>query len=122
MHKNKKNLAIQNRLYNEGLIYREEKLVNWCGALQTTISDVEVETKLIDEPKSMEVCGYEFPVLFGMLHKFAYKLQQPTGRFICSFSGHIIFLLKFMFVKSLFKMCRYRTVVLKLLKNFVLLF
>jgi len=31
------------RLYNEGKIYRGEKLVNWCVKCQTTISDAEVE-------------------------------------------------------------------------------
>lgn len=31
------------RLYEKGLIYRGEKLVNWCPECQTTISDAEVE-------------------------------------------------------------------------------
>ena len=31
------------RLYNEGLIYRAERLVNWCPACQTALSDIEVE-------------------------------------------------------------------------------
>ncbi len=31
------------RLYNEGYIYRGEKLINWCPKCQTTISDAEVE-------------------------------------------------------------------------------
>ena len=30
-------------LYNEGLIYRGERLVNWCTNCQTTISDAEVD-------------------------------------------------------------------------------
>jgi len=33
------------RLYKEGLIYRGERLVNWDVELQTTLSDLEVETK-----------------------------------------------------------------------------
>ncbi|USO01610.1 MAG: valine--tRNA ligase [Alphaproteobacteria bacterium] len=33
------------RLYNEGLIYRAERLVNWDVVLQTAVSDLEVETK-----------------------------------------------------------------------------
>lgn len=33
------------RLYNEGLIYRAERLVNWDAKLQTAVSDLEVETK-----------------------------------------------------------------------------
>ena len=31
------------RLYSEGLIYRGERLVNWCVECQTSISDAEVE-------------------------------------------------------------------------------
>ena len=30
-------------LYNKGLIYRAEKLINWCPKCRTTISDAEVE-------------------------------------------------------------------------------
>jgi valyl-tRNA synthetase len=32
-------------LYNEGLIYRDKRLVNWDPKLRTAISDLEVETK-----------------------------------------------------------------------------
>ena len=31
------------RLYNEALIYRAERLVNWCPECQTALSDIEVE-------------------------------------------------------------------------------
>ena len=33
------------RLYNEGLIYQDRRLVNWDPKLQTAISDLEVETR-----------------------------------------------------------------------------
>ncbi len=33
------------RLYNEGLIYRAKRLVNWDPALKTAISDLEVESR-----------------------------------------------------------------------------
>jgi valyl-tRNA synthetase len=33
------------RLHGEGLIYRDKRLVNWDPALQTAISDLEVETR-----------------------------------------------------------------------------
>ncbi len=35
-------LEVFTRLYDEGLIYRGEKLVNWCPKCMTTISDAEV--------------------------------------------------------------------------------
>ncbi|MEC4671021.1 MAG: class I tRNA ligase family protein, partial [Nitrospirota bacterium] len=31
------------RLYEEGLIYRGERLINWCPRCQTALSDIEVE-------------------------------------------------------------------------------
>ena len=31
------------RLHEAGLVYRRERHVNWCCALQTTISDIEVD-------------------------------------------------------------------------------
>lgn len=33
------------KMYSEGLIYREKKLVNWCPKQQTSVSDLEVETR-----------------------------------------------------------------------------
>lgn len=36
------------RLYDEGLIYRGEYLVNWCPATQSAVSDLEVENKEVD--------------------------------------------------------------------------
>ena len=35
-------LEVFTRLYQKGLIYRGEKLINWCPKCQTTISDAEV--------------------------------------------------------------------------------
>jgi valyl-tRNA synthetase len=35
-------------LYNEGLLYRDKRLVNWDPALKTAISDLEVEYREID--------------------------------------------------------------------------
>ena len=39
-------------LYNEGLIYKDKRLVNWDPQLKTAISDLEVVQK-----KLMEVFG-----------------------------------------------------------------
>ncbi len=36
------------RLYNEGLIYRGEYLINWSPGLQTAVSDLEVEMKPVN--------------------------------------------------------------------------
>lgn len=36
-------LEVFERLYNEGIIYKGERLVNWCHECKTPISDIEVE-------------------------------------------------------------------------------
>jgi valyl-tRNA synthetase len=36
------------RLYEEGLIYRGERLINWCTRCQTALSDLEVEHREVD--------------------------------------------------------------------------
>lgn len=64
------------RLHSDGLIYRDNRLVNWCCRLKTAISDVEVE--YIDIPKRtlISVPGYEDLVEFGVITSFAYPLED----------------------------------------------
>ncbi|BAY41025.1 valyl-tRNA synthetase [Nostoc sp. NIES-2111] len=50
-------------LYDEGLIYRGEYLVNWCPATQSAVSDVEVESKEVE----------------GNLWHFRYPLSDGSG-------------------------------------------
>ncbi|WP_414576564.1 valine--tRNA ligase [Anabaena sp. CCY 9402-a] len=50
-------------LYDEGLIYRGEYLVNWCPASQSAVSDVEVESREIE----------------GNLWYFRYPLTDASG-------------------------------------------
>lgn len=33
------------KMYNQGLIYREKRLVNWCPKQQTSVSDLEIDTR-----------------------------------------------------------------------------
>jgi valyl-tRNA synthetase len=53
-------------LYEQGLIYRDRRLVNWDPALQTAISDLEVESR--------EVAGN--------LWYIRYPIEREPGRFI----------------------------------------
>ena len=41
-------LEVFERLYNKGLIYRGERITNWCPHCNTSISDIEVEYKEMD--------------------------------------------------------------------------
>jgi len=63
------------RFFEEGLIYRADRLVNWCCTLETAISDIEVEYIDIEKPVQRKVPGHgdkTYP--FGVLDKFAYKV------------------------------------------------
>ncbi len=42
------------RLHQDGLIYRENRLVNWCCTLHTAVSDIEVCTQ--SQCLSVQVC------------------------------------------------------------------
>ncbi len=52
------------RLYEEGLIYRGEYMVNWSPALNTAISDLEVEMRTVQ----------------GKLWTIAYPIEGPDGQ------------------------------------------
>ena len=67
-------------LYKRGLIYRENKLVNWSGKLKTTISDLEVNYKEIEGGTYLEVDGGRYK--FGMMYYVKYELtekEEGTG-------------------------------------------
>ena len=68
-----------NRLHEEGIIFRDERLVSWSCALQSTLSDLEVETRDVPSPIILKLPGYESPVQAGVMYKFAYKLTEPVG-------------------------------------------
>ncbi|KAJ6819284.1 valine--tRNA ligase, mitochondrial 1 isoform X3 [Iris pallida] len=70
------------RLYQEGLIYRDQRLVNWDCTLRTAISDIEVDHKEIKEETLIKVPGYESPVQFGVLTSFAYPLGGGLGEIV----------------------------------------
>ncbi|TNJ27618.1 Valine-tRNA ligase [Giardia muris] len=71
-------------LFDRGLVYRDTRLVNWDCALQTAISDVEVEYLDIKKPVQLHVPGHDpgkkYP--FGWLWHFTYKAvpSEYTGR------------------------------------------
>lgn len=70
------------RLYKQGLIYRDVRLVNWDCVLRTAISDIEVDYIDIKERTLLKVPGYDSPVEFGVLTKFAYPLEGNLGEVV----------------------------------------
>ena len=59
----------------EGLIYRDNRLVNWCCRLRTAVSDIEVDYIEIESATQLPVPGYDDKVEFGALISFAYPLE-----------------------------------------------
>ncbi len=51
-------------LYNEGLLYRDKRLVNWDPGLKTAISDLEVETREIQG----KFWHFKYPLADGSAH------------------------------------------------------
>ncbi|KAM9738210.1 valine--tRNA ligase, mitochondrial isoform 2-T2 [Menidia menidia] len=67
------------RLCDSGLIYRSEGLINWSCALQSAISDIEVDSLEIPGPTMVSVPGYEAPLEFGAMFTFAYPVDGLEG-------------------------------------------
>ncbi|XP_042362406.1 valine--tRNA ligase, mitochondrial [Plectropomus leopardus] len=67
------------RLCDSGLIYRSEVLVNWSCALESAISDIEVDSKELSGQTMLPVPGYENKVEFGTMLTFAYPIEGHDG-------------------------------------------
>ncbi|PBL02897.1 hypothetical protein ARMGADRAFT_981815 [Armillaria gallica] len=65
------------RLHEEGIIYRANRLVNWCVRLNTTLSNLEVDQKQLAGRTVMSVPGYDAKEKFefGVITSFAYPLE-----------------------------------------------
>lgn len=70
------------RLHEEGLIYRSNRLVNWCTQLNTALSNLEVDNKEIPGRTLLDVPGYERKVEFGVLTSFKYPIHGKEGEYI----------------------------------------
>lgn len=67
------------RLCDSGLIYRSEGLVNWSCALESAISDIEVDSKQLTGRTLLSVPGYQKKVEFGTMVTFAYPIEGQDG-------------------------------------------
>ena len=73
----KQSFAVQEafiRLFNDELIYRSNGLINWSCAIESAISDVELDNIEITVPTSLAIPGYEKNITFGLLYDIAYKI------------------------------------------------
>jgi valyl-tRNA synthetase len=63
------------RLHDEGIIYRANRLVNWCTKLNTSLSNLEVINKELAGRTLLDVPGYEKKVEFGVIVHFKYQIE-----------------------------------------------
>lgn len=66
----------------DGLIFRANRLVNWCCRLRTAVSDIEVDKIELEKATLIRVPGYDEPVEFGALISFAYPLEGGDGEIV----------------------------------------
>lgn len=64
-------------LHRRGLIYRDKKIVNWCGRLHTTLSDLEVNYKDVKGGSYIDVDGGSYRV--GLMYYVKYYLEQENA-------------------------------------------
>ena len=55
------------RMHAEGLVYRDNRLVNWCCRLKTAISDIEVDHVDLEGSTELTVPGQDGKVEFGSI-------------------------------------------------------
>lgn len=63
------------RLHEEGIIYRANRLVNWCTQLNTALSNLEVSNKELTGRTLLDVPGYDKKVEFGVIVHFKYPVE-----------------------------------------------
>ncbi|XP_035771876.1 LOW QUALITY PROTEIN: valine--tRNA ligase, mitochondrial-like, partial [Neolamprologus brichardi] len=72
------------RLCDSGLIYRSEALVSWSCALESAISDIEVDWKELSGRTMLSVPGYEHKLEFGAMLSFAYPVEGHDTEVVVS--------------------------------------
>lgn len=72
------------KLFDENLIYRNEAPVNWSCALESAISDIEIENMEINGPTDISVPGYEKRIKFGQITDIAYKICDSEREIVVS--------------------------------------
>jgi len=70
------------RLFDDGLIFRANRLVHWSGKLKTAISDLEVEMREIEPRSRFPAHGHDPKKTyeFGVMSSFAYHLEGDASK------------------------------------------
>ncbi|KAK5071890.1 hypothetical protein LTR64_004331 [Lithohypha guttulata] len=67
------------QLFDEGIIYRDNRLVNWSSALSTTLSNLEVDNQELTGRKKLKVPNYDKLIDFGLLTYFKYPISKDPA-------------------------------------------
>ncbi|KAJ2557388.1 valine--tRNA ligase, partial [Coemansia sp. RSA 1933] len=72
------------RMFDDGIIYRSNRLVNWCHRLNTALSQIEVNSKELKGRTLLNVPGYPASERFefGVLVHFAYEVEDSDERIV----------------------------------------
>ncbi|KAG5652557.1 hypothetical protein H0H81_004566 [Sphagnurus paluster] len=72
------------KLHEDGIIYRANRLVNWCVKLNTTLSNLEVDQKQLTGRTFLNVPGYDAKEKFefGVITSFAYVIEGSDERIV----------------------------------------
>ncbi|KAJ7176055.1 tRNA synthetases class I-domain-containing protein [Mycena crocata] len=72
------------RLREDGIIYRANRLVNWCVKMNTTLSNLEVEEKVLTGRTLLNIPGYDptEKFEFGVMTSFAYQIADSDERIV----------------------------------------
>lgn len=68
------------QLHEEGIIYRENRLVNWDVKLNTSLSNLEVVNKELEGRTLLDVPGYDRKVEFGVITHFQYEIDGTNEK------------------------------------------
>ncbi|TYJ57165.1 hypothetical protein B9479_002080 [Cryptococcus floricola] len=72
------------QMHDKGLLYRANRLVNWCVYLNTSLSNLEVDQLPLTGRKKLNVKGYDPKEFFefGVITSFAYPIENSEERII----------------------------------------
>lgn len=72
------------KLFEDGILYRENRLVNWCVYLNTTLSNLEVVQKTLPGRTLMNVPGYppNERIEFGVIVSFVYPVVGSDEKIV----------------------------------------
>ncbi len=70
-------------LHEQGILYRANRLVNWCVRMNTSLSNIELDDKPLTGKTYLSVPGYDAKekFVFGVLTSFAYPIEGSGDLF-----------------------------------------